>query len=395
MKCPSCGAEIGNDKFCQYCGTQIPYNMKREQEQLNKQGCPKCGSSNIDFKRENQGEVRGKNAKRIIHRTVGYCKDCGYTWYPNVSNEVPKQNSNMVLWVLGWIFFFPAPVMVLIWRKKNTWDIKVKIAVTVVFWILVFVIGSSGNKDGESNTKNNNATTEESKANQGENEKTSIYQDAEIIDMMSGSGTQKIGTESVVRAKQSDCTEEALLDWYFNFVKKNDDCKCHVIVYSDIPNKGVYTGGMGFIQKDITLVPDEDGTYSMGDDAGSTYYTVDENANKLNVMASMADSSVVDGVKEQVDAAIPNEYKKGDLYTVDVAGEPGELECDLILINEEFADADCQSIAVDLARKVKDLDLGIGYFCISFQTNDYDLVAISNMDDLSSHEADEITTKEF
>ena len=38
--------------------------------------------------------------------------------------------------------------MVLIWRKKNTWDIKVKIAVTVVFWIVFFIIGATGdNKD--------------------------------------------------------------------------------------------------------------------------------------------------------------------------------------------------------------------------------------------------------
>ncbi|WP_022765313.1 zinc ribbon domain-containing protein [Butyrivibrio sp. XPD2006] len=151
MKCPSCGAEVGNSKFCEFCGAQISLEMKKEQEQLNKQGCPKCGSSNIKFNRENQGEVHGKNAKRIIHRTVGFCQDCGHTWYPeSAANEVPKKN-NMIWWVLGWIFFFPAPVMVLIWRKKNTWDIKVKIAVTVVFWIVFFAIGSA-NKSSENAT---------------------------------------------------------------------------------------------------------------------------------------------------------------------------------------------------------------------------------------------------
>ena len=163
MKCPSCGAEVGNSSVCEFCGTQISLDMKKEQEQLNKQGCPKCGSSNIKFNRENQGELRGKNAKQIIHRTVGFCQDCGHTWYPDSSaNEAPKKN-NMIWWVLGWIFFFPAPVMVLIWRKKNTWDIKVKIAVTAVFWILIFVLGST-NKSSEDTTKTTTIEQTEAKS---------------------------------------------------------------------------------------------------------------------------------------------------------------------------------------------------------------------------------------
>lgn len=163
MKCPSCGAEVGNSSVCEFCGTQISLDMKKEQEQLNKQGCPKCGSSNIKFNRENQGELRGKNAKQIIHRTVGFCQDCGHTWYPDSSaNEAPKKN-NMIWWVLGWIFFFPAPVMVLIWRKKNTWDIKVKIAVTAVFWILIFVLGST-NKSSEDTTKTTTIEQTETKS---------------------------------------------------------------------------------------------------------------------------------------------------------------------------------------------------------------------------------------
>ena len=149
MKCPHCGAEIGvNAKFCESCGSQVSYEMKREQEQLNKQGCPKCNSSNIQFKRENQGEIRGKNGKQVIHRTVGFCKDCGYTWYPSTPYETKNtSNGNLIWWVLGWIFFFPAPVMVLIWRKKNTWDVKTKLIVTAVFWLVFLIIGAVGNRD--------------------------------------------------------------------------------------------------------------------------------------------------------------------------------------------------------------------------------------------------------
>lgn len=147
MKCPKCGAEISDDKtVCEYCRSPITLEMKKEREQLNKEGCPKCGSSNITFNREKQGEYKGKNGTSVIRTTVGVCKDCGYTW--NASPQTSsKSNNNMIWWVLGWIFFFPAPVMVLIWRKKNTWDVKTKVIVTVVFWIVFFILGSVGGKD--------------------------------------------------------------------------------------------------------------------------------------------------------------------------------------------------------------------------------------------------------
>ena len=97
MKCPSCGAEVGSGRFCEFCGSQISSEMLREQELMNKQGCPKCGSTNIQIKRENQGEVRGKNSKTVLHQTVAFCKDCGYTWYPN-GQQKPRKTW---LWVLG------------------------------------------------------------------------------------------------------------------------------------------------------------------------------------------------------------------------------------------------------------------------------------------------------
>ena len=141
MKCSSCGAEIGTEKVCPYCDTQISVDMRKDQESLNKEGCPKCQSTNIQFRREEQGEVTDKNGYHRIYKTVGFCSDCGFTWYPEGEKTPAQGNSNTLLWVLGWIFFFPAPVMVLIWRKKNTWDIKIKIAVTVAFWVVFFVIG--------------------------------------------------------------------------------------------------------------------------------------------------------------------------------------------------------------------------------------------------------------
>ena len=201
MKCPHCGAEIGvNSKICEACGSQITYEMRREQEQVNKIGCPKCGSSNVKFTRENQGEVRGKNSKRIVHMTVGVCQDCGYTWYLSESNKISKKN-NLIWWILGWIFFFPAPVMVLIWRKKNTWNIKIKIAVTIVFWLLIFIIGFIGN-NVESNSKNlvaiDNTPSVESSIDFSENNNAENFSESLIVTETDENETDKYAKDDIV-----------------------------------------------------------------------------------------------------------------------------------------------------------------------------------------------------
>lgn len=146
MKCPYCGAEIkNNSKVCEYCDSQISVTMQKEQEQLNKATCPKCGSTNIQFTRENAGEVRGKSHKQIVHHTVGYCKNCGYTWYPkSETTPVPKKRKTW-LWVLGWLFIFPVPLTILMLRKKDMKPV-LKYGIIAVAWIIYLIIGMGGNK---------------------------------------------------------------------------------------------------------------------------------------------------------------------------------------------------------------------------------------------------------
>ena len=383
MNCPTCGAEIGNNKFCEACGTQIAETSQSEQER--KKVCPECGSSNIQFRRENQGEIRGKSSKQIIRRTVGFCKDCGATWYPNTSaNEVPKKRKTW-LWVLGWLLIFPLPLTILMLRKKEMNSI-LKYGVIVVAWLIYLLIGLGAN------SSNNTENADAGQAN-------GIYANAEIVDLMNGTGTEKIGTISVVRAEQSACTDEALADWYFNYVLKNSDCNYHIINYTDNPTKGVYTMGKGtieFIQKDVAMAEDADGSFSIGDDAGSTYYSVDENSKTISVRDKMVDATTLDDVKAKVDAAIPVEYKKSDQYAIDVAGvEGGSIDCNLTLVNESFADADFDAITSELAKKIKDLDLDIGYFCVAYQKDDYTMTAVSRIDDLSTQDVSEVSTTKY
>ncbi|MBQ1553232.1 MAG: zinc ribbon domain-containing protein, partial [Clostridia bacterium] len=151
MKCPSCGAEIGNARFCPYCGSQISADMLRENEILNKVGCPRCGSTNVSFSRENQGEIRGEKSKRIIHYTVGVCKDCGYTW--RTDGEQKKKNSgtlsrlfnwlktdNRWLWILGWLYIFPLPLTLILLKKKEMQS-ALKYGIIAAAWILYLVLG--------------------------------------------------------------------------------------------------------------------------------------------------------------------------------------------------------------------------------------------------------------
>ncbi|CBK73752.1 hypothetical protein CIY_08810 [Butyrivibrio fibrisolvens 16/4] len=140
MKCPHCNADIApNTNYCEFCGSQISYDMKREQEQLNKAGCPKCGSSNVTFNREKQGEVKGKNASAVVRRTVGVCKDCGYTWFTDDTGE-NKKKAPIWLWVLGWICIFPVPLTIQMLRNKEMKP-AVKYGIIAAAWIFYLCIG--------------------------------------------------------------------------------------------------------------------------------------------------------------------------------------------------------------------------------------------------------------
>ena len=207
-----------------------------------------------------------------------------------------------------------------------------------------------------------------------------IYDNAQVVELKSGDGKNVLGTVTITEASKEECTEEALTDWYFNYVAKHTDSNYHLIVYNDAENQGVYSLGT-LIEKDVELQPEPNGIYMCGDTAGSTYYLVDEAAKTISVFAVMADASTIENAVSKIDEIIPDDYKNSQFVDViDVGGEEGAL--------------DYQSIAVEIASKIKELDLGIGSLVISFQKDDFTLNALSSIDDLSSQDASEITTSQ-
>ena len=163
MKCPSCGAETNGvyGKFCEYCGSELP------KDKINVGVCPKCGNSNITFKRERVGTATqrtshknligtgrtGQSVSQSAYRTVGLCQNCGHTWNPNAGSK--SSGKKTWLWVLGWICIFPVPLTILLLRKKNMKP-AVKYGIIAVAWLLYFIIGSTG---GETETPFTDVTT--------------------------------------------------------------------------------------------------------------------------------------------------------------------------------------------------------------------------------------------
>jgi len=151
--------------------------MKREQEQLNKQGCPQCGSSNVTFNREKQAEIKSKKGTSVVRRTVGVCKDCGYTWY--VAGQAPQQKSKTWLWVLGWIFIFPVPLTILMLRKKDMHP-ALKYGIIAVGWIVYLFIGLGG---GSKDTKTEEPAAVVDETKQNEQPTVGVKDDPEVMEV--------------------------------------------------------------------------------------------------------------------------------------------------------------------------------------------------------------------
>ena len=199
MRCPNCGAEIGNSDKCEYCGSAISSEMRKEQEILNKKGCPKCGSTNIEFTRENHGEVSGKSSKTIVHKTVGICNDCGYTWYLEV--EQPKKRKTW-LWVLGWIFIFPVPLTILMLRKKDMKPI-LKYGIIAAAWIVYLIIGLGGNSSNKNpSTDNTTVVAEQTKETETAEQPTDNKQNEAVED-----NSEKTESEEPVKENTKEQAE--------------------------------------------------------------------------------------------------------------------------------------------------------------------------------------------
>lgn len=132
------------------------------------------------------------------------------------------------------------------------------------FWVIIVIVLAAifGNTD--------NSTQQ----------KTHLYDNAQVKDVMNGVGTEKIGEYSIIEASSDEITVEALTDWYFNYVTKNDYNWCMILYTDKSDNSGVYSIG-GIVQKDVVFTKDENRNYSLSDINATcnaiTYTPADDN----------------------------------------------------------------------------------------------------------------------
>lgn len=153
LTCPNCGAaaRINAEKctgFCEYCGSPLTLDEEKPKVKLAIDDAEEAG-----YKFE-KGRLRAQQEVR---------NGSDYVEPPTQSIRSPKspKKRKTWLWVLGWVFCFPIPLTVLIWRSQKMKPV-VKILLTALLWITVFAIGSSSEDTQPPSSSNASIATSES-----------------------------------------------------------------------------------------------------------------------------------------------------------------------------------------------------------------------------------------
>lgn len=132
----------------------------------------------------------------------------------------------------------------------------------IVLFILIGVFSPPADKNNTTTTDTlttNNAEITTEAATENTLSEQHFYDNAEIHDIMNGSGTEKIGEYSVVKIASDEFNDDMLNDWFFNYVKPNDFNYC-LIVFKNIGSLGVYASG-DMVIKDAGIEIDASGDY--------------------------------------------------------------------------------------------------------------------------------------
>ena len=144
-KCTSCGAELAVDPtqecvVCQYCGTPFivskavqNYNYQHNVYQTNIVDRRKGAvESLLDYASERQDRKQQRLDEERRHEEEMLRLEQERL---RMEEEKKKKRSHLILWILGWIFLFPVPVMILLHRNKRMGFIT-KAVITVIAWSL-------------------------------------------------------------------------------------------------------------------------------------------------------------------------------------------------------------------------------------------------------------------
>ena len=108
-----------------------------------------------------------------------------------------------------------------------------------------------------------------------------LYSNAIVKDVMSGDRSQKLGEYSVSFANSEDCTDEALADWYLNYVKAHD-FNYALIVYTDDEGYGIFET-YGSIEIGDKIAQDNYGDYYTVDNSEARFITIESDGTVTDI----------------------------------------------------------------------------------------------------------------
>lgn len=109
-----------------------------------------------------------------------------------------------------------------------------------------------------------------------------IYKNAKIEPVYNGVMTEKIGEYSICKASSEECTDEAVGDWYFNYVKEHDYNWCMILYTDKSDSSGIYAIN-GMVVKDVKFAKDDNGSYYVEEMSGHPMYSIDSKNETLKL----------------------------------------------------------------------------------------------------------------
>lgn len=184
------------------------------------------------------------------------------------SKQKKFYKTNWFLWLC--LICFPPIGIILLWtcHKRKKKAVKIILSVVFLLWFVILIAATQGS------STTSDTDTKQTKDVKTETEQTSLYDSAEIKDVMNGYRTEKIGEYSIIKISSDKVTEESLADWYYNYVEENDFNWCMILYTDKEDNSGVYAIS-GMVEVDVTFEEDEYGDYSLGE-SGTLYVPSDD-----------------------------------------------------------------------------------------------------------------------
>lgn len=138
MKCPHCNGtlELSSDAKqakCPYCNTQILIDDEVRHVRFDN-----SEQAGYDFEK---GRIKAQQDAAFRQAEIERAR-------ARAMQEAERKKKNRVWWILGWIFFFPIPLTILIAKSKKLKPV-LKTVLIAVLWVSLILIGALSNDNGK------------------------------------------------------------------------------------------------------------------------------------------------------------------------------------------------------------------------------------------------------